>query len=236
MHPAPLLLMSTLKQIEANRLNAQHSTGPRTPEGKAVTRMNAFQSGLDADSQFVVGEDSFQFTALRDEYFERFQPGSPEERFWLDTMIRNEWLLRRLFRAEAHLWEYHSLRSDRSEGCPLGAALAKGTDQFTRLQRRLTLLERSYKDAFQELRNLQASRHAVPAPAAPQPAAAEPPEPLPPPEQPQQNKDQTQKLGSFLTAVPQPSSVPPVLAPPPVSTSPSTAPKSAPRPPTRRPA
>ena len=217
--------MSTLKQIEANRLNAQLSTGPRTPEGKAVSRMNAFQSGLDADSQFVVGEDSFQLTALRDEYFDRFQPGSPEERFWLDTMIRSEWLLRRLFRAEAHLWEYHSLRSDRSEGCPLGAALAKGTDQFTRLQRRLTLLERSYKEAFQELRNLQASRQVVPAAAEPQ----APPEASP---QPQQNEGETPKLGSFLTAVPQPSPVPPIQDAPPAPGGPSTGPNS---PPARRP-
>lgn len=29
------------KQLEANRRNAQKSTGPRTPEGKAISRMNA---------------------------------------------------------------------------------------------------------------------------------------------------------------------------------------------------
>ena len=39
--------MATLPQIEANRLNAQHSTGPRTPQGKAVSSQNAFKSGLD---------------------------------------------------------------------------------------------------------------------------------------------------------------------------------------------
>src|ERR1019366_4502800 len=30
--------MATLKQIEANRCNAQHSTGPRTAQGKAISR------------------------------------------------------------------------------------------------------------------------------------------------------------------------------------------------------
>jgi len=33
--------MATLTQIEANRRNAQHSTGPRTAEGKAASSMNA---------------------------------------------------------------------------------------------------------------------------------------------------------------------------------------------------
>ena len=41
--------MATPAQIAANRQNAGKSTGPRTPEGKAVSSQNAFQSGLDAD-------------------------------------------------------------------------------------------------------------------------------------------------------------------------------------------
>jgi hypothetical protein len=43
--------MSTLKQQEANRLNAQKSTGPRTLAGKAVSRFNALKSGIDAEAE-----------------------------------------------------------------------------------------------------------------------------------------------------------------------------------------
>ena len=35
--------MATEAQIEANRANAQKSTGPRTPEGKAAVAQNAQQ-------------------------------------------------------------------------------------------------------------------------------------------------------------------------------------------------
>ncbi|HEV3332899.1 MAG TPA: hypothetical protein VG096_18055 [Bryobacteraceae bacterium] len=73
--------MSTQRQIEANRLNAQKSTGPRTPEGKAVSSQNALKSGLDADSQFVIGESGDEFAAFQHEYTTRFQPLTPEERF-----------------------------------------------------------------------------------------------------------------------------------------------------------
>ncbi len=40
--------MSTAAQINANQLNAQSSTGPRTPEGKSVVSQNATKHGLTA--------------------------------------------------------------------------------------------------------------------------------------------------------------------------------------------
>ena len=36
--------MATTLQIEANRRNAQNSTGPRTDQGKAVSRFNALKT------------------------------------------------------------------------------------------------------------------------------------------------------------------------------------------------
>jgi hypothetical protein len=205
--------MPTQSQIEANRLNSQHSTGPRTPEGKAASSQNAFKSGLDAESQFVYGEDRADFAILRDEYFTRFQPHTPEERFHVDSLIRNEWTLRRLFRAEAHLWEYHVTHASRSDGVPLGEGFNKASSVFMRLQRRLTLTERSYKEAFAELSSLQAARPAAPAatPAEPQP---DPPRPQPAPQS-QQTNSPTPELGSFLSSPPatgpDPASVPPGL-------------------------
>ncbi|HUI77054.1 MAG TPA: hypothetical protein VLY24_04040 [Bryobacteraceae bacterium] len=183
--------MATPRQIEANRLNAQKSTGPRTPEGRAVSSMNALKSGLDADSQFVAGEDSNDFAQLQHEYFDRFQPLTPEERFQVDTLIRNEWILRRLFRAEAHLWEYHAIRASRSEGVPLGEALMTANEVFRRLQRRITLAERSYNDAFAELERLQRNRASVAA-AAP----ARQPQHSTPSDQP--FTDDAPELGSFF--------------------------------------
>jgi hypothetical protein len=183
--------MATLSQIEANRLNAQKSTGPRTPQGKAVSSRNALKSGLDAESQFVAGEDRTEFAQLQYEYIARFQPLTPEERFQVDTLLRNEWILRRLFRAEAHLWEYHTIRADRSEGVPLGEALVAGNEVFRRLQRRITLAERSYKDAFAELERLQRARCSL---AAPQ-NTSQPDHPTPPDQPPATDRTE---LGSFL--------------------------------------
>jgi hypothetical protein len=49
--------MATPAQIAANRANAQKSTGPRTAEGKAASRLNALKHGLDAESLIIPGED-----------------------------------------------------------------------------------------------------------------------------------------------------------------------------------
>ena len=62
--------MSTENQIEANRLNAQKSTGPRSAEGKARSSMNALESGIDAKSLIIRGENIDTLLTLAAEYIE----------------------------------------------------------------------------------------------------------------------------------------------------------------------
>ncbi len=45
------------RRIAANRRNTKKSTGPRSPEGKAVSRFNALKHGIDAESQCLLSED-----------------------------------------------------------------------------------------------------------------------------------------------------------------------------------
>jgi hypothetical protein len=45
--------MSTEAQIKANRQNSQKSTGPRSPEGKAVVSKNAVKHGLFASENVL---------------------------------------------------------------------------------------------------------------------------------------------------------------------------------------
>jgi hypothetical protein len=57
--------VATQKQREANRLNAQKSTGPKSLEGKSVARMNAYTHGLTAQTIVIGDEDPKAFDALR---------------------------------------------------------------------------------------------------------------------------------------------------------------------------
>jgi len=49
--------MTSEKRIQANRRNAQRSTGPRTPEGKARSRCNGLKHGLTGAGIVLAGED-----------------------------------------------------------------------------------------------------------------------------------------------------------------------------------
>jgi len=69
--------MASIRQIEANRLNAKKSTGPRTTEGKSRSRMNALKSGIDAQAETIPTEDPAALQALAAEYLERFYPTPP---------------------------------------------------------------------------------------------------------------------------------------------------------------
>ena len=49
--------MATIEQINANRLNSQLSTGPRTAAGKQRSSLNALRHGLTAASPVLPSED-----------------------------------------------------------------------------------------------------------------------------------------------------------------------------------
>ena len=73
------------------------------------------------------GEDPAALEALTAEYIERFHPCSPERRHYVDTLIRDDWQLRRLAKADAQIWEYEMQCVGRfNESCPLGQAFCRG--------------------------------------------------------------------------------------------------------------
>ncbi len=148
--------MSTRQQRRADRRNAQRTAGPAVdPERNLSPLAPPLQSGLDAASQSVPGESPEEFARLQSEYFDRFAPTTPDQRFQVDCLIRNEWLLRRLFRVEAQLWEYHTMQAGPSSGAPLGEAFSQASTIFLRLRRQISASEKAYKEAKVELERLQ---------------------------------------------------------------------------------
>ena len=72
--------MSTRKQRQANKRNAKHSTGPRTPEGKQRSSQNALKHGLLSVQSVIPGEDPADYDQLLTEFADRFLPSDPYER------------------------------------------------------------------------------------------------------------------------------------------------------------
>ncbi len=172
--------MSTLRQIEANRRNALKSTGPRSVEGKAVSRLNALKTGIDAESMVVPGEDPRALEELTVEYHERFRPSTPDRRFLVDSLVNAEWQIRRLRKVEAQIWAFEMHRpSDMDKKFPLGLAFMRTRDVQIRLQRRIDAAERTYRRALEKLERPEPTLIHTPTPEESDASAiAPPPQPL----------------------------------------------------------
>src|SRR4051812_5822803 len=112
--------MASEQQTEANRRNAQKSTGPRSAEGKARSSLNHLKTGIDSESLVLPGEDPAAVEALRVEYYDHHQPQTPDERDTLDAIIHAVCLLRRLRRLEA---EFTRHEMEMTPGLDLASSL-----------------------------------------------------------------------------------------------------------------
>src|SRR5712671_6741274 len=92
--------MASDRQIAANRENAQKSTGPKTPEGRAVVRLNGLKHGLSAETIVVMGEDPADFDALYDSLLAEHQPATPTEEILVRQLTMAAWRQMRFFRME----------------------------------------------------------------------------------------------------------------------------------------
>src|ERR1700691_6566207 len=99
------MFQPTPKQRAASRANAQKSTGPRTTAGKAASRFNALKHGIFAVHQIMFDEKPEDLAELAAEYHELYSPADAKQRFLVDTLVANEWRLRRMRRVEAELWQ-----------------------------------------------------------------------------------------------------------------------------------
>jgi hypothetical protein len=96
--------MASDRQIEANRLNALRSTGPRTAEGKAVSSKNATTHGLSGRMVVIEGEDPLQFESMRQQLLDELQPVGALEGMLVERLAAVSWRLRRTPALEAALF------------------------------------------------------------------------------------------------------------------------------------
>jgi hypothetical protein len=93
--------MTSQDGIEANRINAKRSTGPRTPSGKARSSLNARKHGLSGKTIVIGDEDPKEFDALRAALEHDLQPSTELESELVDRLAGQLWRLRRVPAIEA---------------------------------------------------------------------------------------------------------------------------------------
>ena len=166
--------MLTDRKIEANRQNAQHSTGPTTPEGRAAVRLNGLKYGLYAETLILPGEDPTEFDALLDRLDSEHQPATPTEEIFVSQIAMASWRRLRVQRMETAFYKNKHIENTQDDNRwyrPLDdngrlAFIAQRDADYgsksvlAGFKRYEARLDRSILSATQELRRCRAGRHA----------------------------------------------------------------------------
>ena len=97
--------MTSFRQIDANRRNARHSTGPVTEGGKQRSRCNAVRHGLTAETVIGTLEDAEDYRAFEAAVIADYDAQSAVERELVLRLASLLWRLRRSTSMETGLFE-----------------------------------------------------------------------------------------------------------------------------------
>jgi hypothetical protein len=157
----PNLELSDLSEakLAANRANAQKSTGPRTPEGKAASSKNSRLHGLFISDTALIQEEPEEFAQILAGYITEFCPvGALEERL-VNQLTLASMRQDRFARIESGLlW-------DDDAGCTRHEATMNMTKTFEEKAKQMELLyrvqaqaERSFYEAYNALEDRKRKR------------------------------------------------------------------------------
>ena len=136
-------MSTTSARLAANAANAQHSTGPRTPEGQVRSSQNARTHGLTARDLVIAPNELEEFEELRNDYQASVQPQDAAQQSLFELLVGAAWNLRRIRRMEVRAC---------SDTTRTAEQLEKDLDRLVRYK---TCIERTFHRSLKELKVLQ---------------------------------------------------------------------------------
>ena len=98
------------KQRAANRRNAQHSTGPKTPDGKAASAANSRRHGLYGGTMLLSIEDDEDYNRILEDLRGFYRPANSEERYVVEMVAQQRHRLLRHAALETGYLDYKQRR------------------------------------------------------------------------------------------------------------------------------
>lgn len=146
--------------------------GPKTEEGKAVSRLNALKHGLLSKAVLLESEDANTLAELTTNMRAEFSPQGPLEEILVDRIASCYWRLRRAVWVEKNAMDWYEEDEDAFVVIPeTDEQMARkrikntlGNDSIEKVLRYETAIERSMFRALHELERLQAKRNGKDAP------------------------------------------------------------------------
>ena len=96
--------MTSLKQIEANRLNGKKAKGKKTIWGKIKSSKNALKHGLLAEQFLIVGENKLEYEEFKQGLIDYYNPQDQLQEEIVFQLISMQWRIRRSARVEAGIY------------------------------------------------------------------------------------------------------------------------------------
>lgn len=159
--------MPSQAQFDANRANAQKSTGPKSEAGKAHSGLNAVTHGFTGQTIVVRAEEKAAYTAFVENSLAKWNPEGPIEMHLAYRMIGNQWRFNQLVSAESGMFalgriefaaQVEAFDPETASGILRALVLRNYAKEFDRLHRYESRINRMIKDDTAELKALQAAR------------------------------------------------------------------------------
>ncbi len=156
------------KQLIANRENAKFG-GVKTPEGRAISKLNAIKHGLLSREVLLSGEDEQDLVELGKRMRDYVKPIGELELILTERVVSSAWRLKRVLRVEKATMEWqkrHVLGETRwgnSDTSDEQVALQAEGEMITgsgieKISRYEALIERGLYKALHELQRVQSAR------------------------------------------------------------------------------
>ena len=142
-----------------NRENSQHSTGPRTQDGKQRSSENSLKHGLTSRTPVLRSEDLAAYERHCRGFHEEYQPKTPTEIQLVQELAGTAWRLNRIPALEAQLLDVAE-RDLRWNGRTT-SSIAQATRALATLGLHAQRLSRQFNKTLTTLRQIQAERRAL---------------------------------------------------------------------------
>ena len=158
-----------LDRGQINRNNARHSTGPRTPEGKQRSCLNALRHGLTGQTVVMPAEDLEAYQHHIQRFVDEYHPQGATESQLVQSLADAAWRINRVAALETNLLTHdivyqdfpnHESTHEMREAIAIAAALDSHTRALANLSIHGQRLSRQFERTLALLQNLQSARRA----------------------------------------------------------------------------
>jgi hypothetical protein len=153
---------------EINRANAQHSTGPKTAEGKKQSSLNALRHGLTGQIVVMPTEDLAAYQLHLKSFTDEYHPSGATESNLVQALADTTWRLNRVAALETNLLTLGVTHASPIADAPpqvqdamsIVAALESQSKALSNLSLHSQRLSRQFERTVTQLRELQKTRRA----------------------------------------------------------------------------